>query len=137
MCEEEIKKAPKNIRYAYKGVLSVNEMEQVYRHYDCLLHPTHSENYGHVIVEALCHDCPVVISRGTTPWDDVEKVNAGRICNLSSEQEFINALEDIAHMDNNEYHKMIEGISKYVIKFNFSELRRDYVKMISSVIESK
>ena len=49
---------------------------ELLRH-DCFLLPTAFENYGHSISEALLHDCPAVISRGTTPWDDVAQADCG------------------------------------------------------------
>ncbi len=39
--------------------------------------PSHSENFGNVVVEALASLTPVVAARGT-PWSELEKAGAGR-----------------------------------------------------------
>ena len=39
--------------------------------------PTHSENFGIVIAEALCCGIPVITTTGT-PWDVLERCNAGK-----------------------------------------------------------
>ena len=36
--------------------------------------PTKGENYCFCIEEALSCGCPVIFSKGTTPWDDIDYV---------------------------------------------------------------
>lgn len=43
---------------------------------DLFVLPTHSENFGMVVAEALAHGCPVVVSRGA-PWESIERVGCG------------------------------------------------------------
>lgn len=135
-CEKEILTAPKNVSFNYRGVLPLTEIEKVYLDYDCLLHPTFSENYGHVIVEALCHECPIIISKGTTPWDSVEEKNAGFICELGEDQEFITALEKITNMDQETYSQMIMGTREYVKRLNLDDIKMQYINMFQSIILS-
>lgn len=134
-CESEILKAPNNISYSYKGVLPLTDIENVYLNYDCLLHPTYSENYGHVIVEAFCHDCPVVISKGTTPWDDIRDFNAGYSATIGDDDAFVNALESIAEMSEVEYSELIKNTRKYARQLQLEELERKYMKMITSICD--
>ncbi len=133
-CEKEIQKAPSNITYNYKGVLPLDEIEKVYLNYDCLLHPTHSENYGHVIIEALCHDCPIVISKGTTPWDGVEDYNAGYTCELGSDDSFIRSLEHLANMDSEEYSILIKGVRDYIKLLDLNYIKNQYERMVQAII---
>ena len=62
----------------------------VYQKYDCFLFPTLNENYGHVIAEALANGCQVVLSKGTTPWDDLH-LKAGYVCQLDEIDSFTEA----------------------------------------------
>ena len=71
-CEAVIDKLPNHIKVTYKGRLNATEAREVAKDYDAFFLPTISENYGYVIEEALLCGCPVIISRGTTPWDDVD-----------------------------------------------------------------
>jgi glycosyltransferase involved in cell wall biosynthesis len=43
---------------------------------DVCVVPSHSENFGMVVAEALAHGTPVIASRGT-PWKDIESQGAG------------------------------------------------------------
>lgn len=48
-----------------------------YHEADLFVLPTHSENFGIVIAEALCCGIPVITTTGT-PWDVLERCNAGK-----------------------------------------------------------
>ena len=84
---DTINSTKKNIEVTYKGALDPQAAKRVYDTYDCFLFPTRSENYGHVIVEALFSGCPVVLSKGTTPFDDCSN-RGGYIADLSRITEF-------------------------------------------------
>ena len=136
-CQDEIEKAPQNVHIEYKGALSPKEAKMIYTQYDCFLFPTYSENYGHVIAESIMHDCPVVISKGTTPWDDIAIYNAGYVVDLDNYKDFINALEKIREMDNLEYNQLIKHLRQYVTdKINLNDLKMKYLEMLNSIIES-
>ena len=49
---------------------------------DIMILPTHSENFGIVIAEALAVGVPVITTTGT-PWEDLEKYNCGWWIDLS------------------------------------------------------
>lgn len=111
-CMAEIKKAPQNVRINYCGALSPEEVGPTFAKYHCFLFPTISENYGHVIVEALSNCCPVVLSKGTTPWDDIDGV-AGYICGLNNISEFKEALSSFIVMDETQYTKLMNCVKQY------------------------
>jgi glycosyltransferase involved in cell wall biosynthesis len=48
-----------------------------YHEADLFVLPTHSENFGIVIAEALCCGVPVITTKGT-PWEVLERYNAGK-----------------------------------------------------------
>jgi glycosyltransferase involved in cell wall biosynthesis len=62
---------------------------------DLLVLPSHSENFGMVISEALAHGVPVIASKGT-PWNDLERVGCGLWVDntISSLAEAINQLSN-------------------------------------------
>ncbi|MCH1618621.1 MAG: glycosyltransferase family 4 protein [Streptococcus sp.] len=114
-CVELIKKVPDNITIKYCGCINPNEVSKIYSQYDCFLFPTQNENYGHVIAEALANQCPVILSRGTTPWDDIDE-KAGFVCKLYNDDEFINALSKIAAMNAKEYENLMEKTHLYYVE---------------------
>lgn len=133
-CKNEIKKRPNNVEINYNGPLGPNEAKSIYNRYDCLLFPTFSENYGHVIAESLLHGCPPVISYGTTPWDNINEYQAGRAIPLNNVERFCDELNQLAAMENREYEKIGHNIEKYIQEqINVQELVDDYNKMIQKI----
>lgn len=139
-CTDEIStinQKRQNIEISYKGSLNPAEAKRIYDGYDCFLFPTSSENYGHVIVESMFSDCPVVLSRGTTPWDDYD-LQGGFTVQIENISGFTQRLEEIAAMDQVQYWKLIEKNQKYVERrFGLKELKDNYIEMIESVAARK
>lgn len=137
-CKEEIEKAPSNIKILYKGKLKPSEARDIYSQYDCLVFPTLFENYGQVIAESISHDCPVVISKNTTPWDDLNDDVGHFAISLDDQAQFVNALSDIMYMNNEEYSKLLEKLRKYAEKkMNVSEIKKQYVSMFDTIINAR
>ncbi|MEE0040551.1 MAG: glycosyltransferase family 4 protein [Blautia sp.] len=130
---DTINSTKKNIEVTYKGALDPQAAKRVYDTYDCFLFPTRSENYGHVIVEALFSGCPVVLSKGTTPFDDCSN-RGGYIADLSRITEFTKHLENIAKMNQEEYQGLALKLQEYVDeKFQVEKLKSDYIDMIEKI----
>jgi len=49
---------------------------ELYRSADCFVLPTHAENFGLVIAEALAHEVPVITTRNA-PWDGLRAHRCG------------------------------------------------------------
>ena len=60
----------------FTGSVTDEEKWDVYRHADLFVLPTHSENFGIVVAEALAAEVPVITTTGT-PWDDLEVRGCG------------------------------------------------------------
>jgi glycosyltransferase involved in cell wall biosynthesis len=63
-------------RVQFSGGLYGQAKSRAYLDADLFVLPTHSENFGMVIAEALAHACPVVVSRGA-PWSALEGEGCG------------------------------------------------------------
>jgi glycosyltransferase involved in cell wall biosynthesis len=63
-------------RAHFTGEIEGAAKEQVYSEADVVVLPSHSENFGLVVAEALVRGVPVIASRGT-PWAKVEQVGCG------------------------------------------------------------
>lgn len=127
-CKKRIDNCPPNISIHYKGVIDPLEMGKLYAHYDCFILPTLFENYGQAIVEAMLHDNPVIISKGTTPWDDINEYNAGYAISLKDKIKFTEAIENIGAMNDLEYGRLIQRLQEYCsLKFDFAKLKEQYI----------
>lgn len=135
-CQIEIEKLPKNVTVNYCGLVSHDEVHNVFSKYDAFLFPTFSENYGHVIAESLFVGTPVIIS-DQTPWTDINDYNAGFAVNLSDEAGFITAIQKIVDSTNGEMKKMIADSISYVKKkTDIEHIREKYTEAFRSAINN-
>lgn len=63
-------------RVEFVGPLYGVEKSMAYFSADLFVLPSHSENFGMVVAEALAHACPVVVGQGA-PWEAVTKEGCG------------------------------------------------------------
>ncbi|WP_152207617.1 glycosyltransferase [Marinobacter changyiensis] len=63
-------------RVEFAGPLYGAEKDTAYRNADFFVLPTHSENFGMAVAEALSHECPAIVSHGA-PWAGLEKEGCG------------------------------------------------------------
>ena len=63
-------------RVHWVGEVSEAEKIQLYQAVDFFLLPTHQENFGQVLVEAMAVNCPVVTTKGTDIWAKLEEGGA-------------------------------------------------------------
>lgn len=131
-CQEAMKNVPENVKIQYCGKLDMNQARASYYNYHCFLFPTLTENYGHVIVESMIADCPFVISRGTTPWDDADG-EAGYVVELHNIPAFTEAVQKIVDMSATEYEMLQARLRVYRDKkLKLKELLEEYEKLIQS-----
>jgi glycosyltransferase involved in cell wall biosynthesis len=63
-------------RIRFVGQVSGAEKVQAFADADLCVVPSHSENFGIVVAEAMAHGVPVIASRGT-PWAEIETRGSG------------------------------------------------------------
>jgi len=63
-------------RVVFPGPAYGYEKSQAYWSADLFVLPTHSENFGLVVGEALAHGVPAIVSKGA-PWSGLEEENCG------------------------------------------------------------
>ncbi|PFE92785.1 glycosyl transferase family 1 [Bacillus thuringiensis] len=119
-CRDVIESLPNNVQVNYMGQVNNNKVHLLFSSYNAFLFPTFGENYGHVIVESLLAGCPVIIS-DQTPWRNLENEGAGWTIPLEKEGTFIAALNDIVHMDSEEFQQLSRSASEYAVKMFFCE----------------
>ena len=132
LCQKLISQEPKNVKVNYCGVVNQLKMRNMYKDYDCLISPTQFENYGQAIVEAMLHDVPVIISKGTTPWDDISKDGAGYTVEIQDVRGYASVIDSISCMSREQYELLIMRLRKYCInRFDFQYLKEKYMNSFS------
>ena len=63
-------------RVVFSGALYGARKSEAYFEADLFVLPSHSENFGMTVAEALAHNCPAVVSRGA-PWSGLKRAGCG------------------------------------------------------------
>jgi glycosyltransferase involved in cell wall biosynthesis len=123
-CQDEIERLPGNVKVEYKGLVSHDQVHEIFSQYDAFLFPTLSENYGHVIAESLIVGTPVIIS-DQTPWTDVEEYGAGYAISLSDHDRFKTAIRTVINRPDNCVTSTVNYIDN---KLRINDIKENYVK---------
>lgn len=115
-CVKIIDQIPSNININHLGSIPNQELSKFLKDQHFLLLPTLNENFGHVIMESWQNGCPVIIS-DQTPWRDLEEKGIGWDIPLSKPDQFVQALETAAAMDQETYDKMSQAAFEFAKQF--------------------
>lgn len=126
-CKILIKKSPKNINIKYSGQVDQQDVKATFSRYHAFFFPTFSENYGHVIVEAMQASCIMILS-DQTPWNDINNSGGGFALSLSSTQEYVDVLNHLGWLNNQEFQLLKQKNIDYVNKKidDYSVVRKYY-----------
>jgi len=119
-CQKFINNLPKNVKVEYKGVIDNSIVVKTISNYDLFFLPTLGENFGHCIVEAMLAGTPVLIS-DTTPWRDLESKGVGWDKSLSRPQDFLDVVNKLIPMGEDEYLPLKKRVLSYAKDFVFDE----------------
>ena len=111
-CQKIISRLPENIKVRYCGSIKHDHVNAVMMKHDIFFLPTLGENFGHVILEALCAGCPVLIS-DRTPWRDLKEKGIGWDLPLSKPEMFQEVLQRCVDMNDEEYVDWPERAQQY------------------------
>lgn len=132
-CKQVIEEMPKNVTVRYMGEYNHEDVFQLMSHNHVFFFPTLSENYGHVIVEAMLSGLPAIIS-DQTPWNDINMHDCGAAIPLIEENLFVEAIERYAMMNNQQFEDERTRLQQYINeKLKLPELRDKYSTMFLSI----
>ena len=136
-CQLKVQRLPQNISIEYKGIVAPSEISNVMRQYHALLLPTKTENFGHVIVEAMQSGVVPIIS-DQTPWVNLEENEAGWSLDLKDIESFTTAINTLYAMDGEEYAELSGNTIKYITqKLNIDELKLKYIELFTDNLKGK
>ncbi len=128
-CQENAKGLPENIKFQYKGVLKPTEIGKIVSQYHALFLPTQNENYGHIIVEALQHARPVILS-DQTPWRYLQSAYVGFDIALNDKAKFIEAIEMLVNFSQSEFDAMSKTCISYINhQLNIEKIKAQYLEL--------
>lgn len=128
-CLDLIQSLPENITVQYFGAVSHEKVNEIMSKHDLLLFPTLGENFGHVILEAFCAGCPVVIS-DRTPWRNLAHKGVGWDIPLDQPQRFQKVLQDCILMDAQAYKELSQRAYEYGIQYTVDQTAIDQNRLL-------
>jgi glycosyltransferase involved in cell wall biosynthesis len=130
-CQENTKTLTLNIKFQYKGFLKPTDIGKIISQYHALFLPTQNENYGHIIVEALQHARPVILS-DQTPWRNLQHENVGFDIALNDKAKFIEAVEMLVNLNQSEFDTISKTCISYINhQLNLEEIKAKYLKLFA------
>jgi glycosyltransferase involved in cell wall biosynthesis len=118
-------------RVFFKGPLENSIVRTHLQQYHFYILATHGENFGHSIYEALAAAKPILISN-KTPWTNLQQKKVGWDLALESKKEWLDTLEQIYNMQQNEFDRYSEAALDTAKQyFNNSNLTNDYIKLFT------
>jgi glycosyltransferase involved in cell wall biosynthesis len=132
-CMRIAKLLPKNVYVKFYGEYKPDELIEKISDYDCLFLPTHHENFGHAILEALRAGLPVLISKNT-PWDDIEIRGCGWKYSPDEYNAFARKIDELAAMKPDKFHELKNNALKYAQDYaQKSDIIKQNIDMFESV----
>ncbi len=128
ICINKLKKY--NISYELLGPIPHLNLSYHYIKSDIFCLPTHHENFGHVILEALSYGLPIIISNNT-PWRNLELKKIGFDLDIRSNN-FAKKIDYFFEMKNIEYAIYSRNAIRYYNNINsVDSLIDDHINLFS------
>lgn len=132
LCSATAKLLPATVTFGYRNSLKPEEIGRALENYHALFLPTQNENYGHIIVEALQHARPVVLS-DQTPWRGLREEGVGFDIPLSDKQAFAEAIAALAALDQVRFDAMSISCRDYISKkLNTEKIKEHYLRLFNA-----
>ena len=130
-CENLIKKNGGSEKFIYKGSIKRKDIFHTLSNYDLFFLPTHGENFGHVIFDAINCGLPVLLSNNT-PWKNIEKYSIGWSVPLENEEKFIQIINSFQNWELSYKQNFNENSKKFLIEnFNLNDVIISYKKLFN------
>lgn len=123
ICRAKMKELPGNIHCIEHGMIGHESVIEAFKKAHIFVFETLSENYGHVIYEALACGCPCVISN-TTPWRDLEDARVGKCIDIDDISGFTTAVQEYVNMGPLDYDEVSYRCLQYA--------KRHYIEKIGA-----
>jgi glycosyltransferase involved in cell wall biosynthesis len=129
LCRNKMMLLPTNIKVKSKEDMPFEKaIERLYKNH-FLVSPTHGENFGHAIFDALSVGRPVIIS-DQTPWRDLQDKGIGWDIPLQDKLKFKTAIQKAVSMDQDEFDEYCKRAKKFSDDYiRDSNLREKYMEL--------
>lgn len=136
---EYLKKQVKTLdlsgKVEFVGLVEGKKKQELYANAYCSVLPSHTENFGNVVVESLAQGTPVIASKGT-PWARLEQMQAGFWVNNSSVA-LAKAIENTLSLKHEDYQSYRRNALKLACNdYDIHKNIRKWVEVYQAIIRS-
>ena len=96
-----------------------------------LILPSHSENFGNVVLESLSQGTPVIASKGT-PWSILESYKCGFHIDFDKEEEINNSINSLMNLRGNDLKKVEQSSKNILGKFSKHTINEQWEKLYNT-----
>lgn len=134
LCTSLISNLPKNIKVSSKEAIAPECVKNTFAKYDIFAFPTHGENFGHVIFEALCAGTQVLVS-DQTPWQQ-DDTGAVTVIPLNQVSEWVQAITKAALSSKDDRLRIRNAARNYAYRFaNQVDTKKDNLNILTSAAD--
>ncbi|RLA07947.1 MAG: hypothetical protein DRQ51_04220 [Gammaproteobacteria bacterium] len=137
--KKRIKKANLENRVTFTGMITGEKRVDSFGASDLFVLPSHTENFGIAIAEAMATKLPVITTHGT-PWKEIEEKGAGWWVELSQNNISVAIEEALSCSDEELKQKGLNGyelIKKYEWKYQASKMKKLYEYILNGGYKPK
>jgi len=132
--KEMMKLASHNQKIHFTGMLKDKAKWGAFYNCDAYLLPSHQENFGIAIVEAMACKKPVLITKNINIWSEIIEGGAGWIANLEEKEGLKNVLSDLLNYKEEELElKGVKAFETYQSKFKIETCANNFIKTLKSI----
>lgn len=117
---------------SFEGSVFGDKKFELYKEADLFLLPTHSENFGIVVAEALACGTPVITTVGT-PWTELNEKNCGW-CTEIGTKPLVESLKQFLHKSEQELEEMgLNGRRLVEEKYSCESIAQQFLQLYNRV----
>ncbi len=116
-CSSLIEGLPPNVAVNVVGGVPYNTALEYLTNAHFMALPTLNENFGYVFIEAMAAGCPLLVSEGTTIWNDLESKQTGWNIPLGSPNAWSARIRNCAEMGADEYERLARNAREFATRW--------------------
>jgi len=126
--------ASNNPKIHFSGMLTGNAKWGAFYNCEAYLLPSHQENFGIAIVEAMACEKPVLITNNVNIWKEIKEGGGGCVVDLEENNGLKNALSElIEQSDENLKIKGLKAFKTYQNKFDIQICANKFIQTLKNI----
>ncbi|MEL1254254.1 glycosyltransferase [Flavobacterium sp. DGU38] len=132
--KEMIQLAVNNPKIHFPGMLSGKSKWGAFYNCEAYFLPSHQENFGIAIVEAMACKKPVLITKNVNIWTEIHEGGGGWVVSLEENNALKNVLSEIIEQsDENLEMKGLKAFETYLNKFDIDACANKYIQTLKNI----